>query len=583
MHFDALTLACMTAELQATIADGRVQQVLMVDENSVGLEIYANQARHYLLLNADRNGSYCYVSREKLRRGLDAQPPLLLLLRKYVRGARLTAVAQPDPTERMVAFHFAQPETGETVLVFEPLGRIANLILRTPAGRILDCLHRVRPGEGRRTLMPGQEYVPLPPVEKLPPLDDGRPDYYAELGRVATAEGKLWRVLVDRIAGVSPTQARELAWRTTGDANAPAAAADLLKLTEALQSLWLPVRDGGWTPGIAVEHEAPLGFAPYAIHFRGEFVPTPSMSEALERYYAARAAGEDRVQGRPDAYAAQRAAVTNRMRQIRTRLERQLAALAADEPAPGAAEALRRDAEWLLALASQVQPRQTALEIDLGEETLVIALDSRKSPVEQAQQMFKRAAKLERAAEFIPRRRRALEGDLAFLEQLAVDLDGAENQPEIAAVQRELDKLGVKSGKPGKRPARAGGAPAGPRRFESATGFEILVGRNARQNDAVTFRHSHPDDLWLHVRNAPGSHVVIRRRGADPDEATIAAAAQLAGYYSSLRNERAADVALTRCRFVSRLAGGRPGQVTIRNEKTVTVPAEIPDTVTESS
>ncbi|MCB9140005.1 MAG: NFACT family protein [Caldilineaceae bacterium] len=578
MHFDALTLACLTAELRTALPDGRVQQVIMTDAQRVGLEIYARQTRRYLLLSADRQASYACLVPEKLRRGLDAQPPLLLLLRKYVRGARLTAIDQPDPTERVLALRFDHPQAGSTTLIFEPMGRMANLLLTDATGRILDALHRVRPGEGRRPLMPGQQYAPPPPVDKLPPLDDGRNDYYAQLGRVLAEPGKLWRALLDGVAGVSPTQARELAWRAGGDATAPADAADLPALISALQALWLPVREGGWTPGIITDGDAVRGFAPYVLHFTGSFAATPTISQALYRYYAGSAPNNTDVATTTDAYAVQRAVVAKRITAAQEKLARQLAALAADEPAPGEADALRREAEWILALSSQIRPRQAELTVDLGdEEPLIIRLDPDKAPVEQAQRRFKRAAKLARAAEIIPRRRGQVEGDQAFLAQLSVDVKEAENQPEIAAVQRELDKLGLHKKKRPK--VKGGGKPSGPRRYESETGFEILVGRNARQNDAVTFRYSRPEDIWLHVRNAPGAHVVIRRRGAEPDDATLEAAAQLAAYHSGLRGERAADVAVTHCRFVRRLPGGRPGQVTMRNEKTITVAAERPETV----
>ncbi len=587
MHFDALTLACLTDELRARVLDGRIQQVLMVDADRVGMEIYAARARHYLLLSADRMAAYAYLSDQKLRRGTDAQPPLLLLLRKYVRGARLAAIEQPDSTERALYLYFENSETGASRLIFEPMGRMANLILTTPNERILDCLHRVRAGTTKRTLMPGQPYTPPPPVDKLPPLDDGRLGYYDDLSAVTEADGKLWRALVDQIAGVSPTQARELAFRAAGSSDAPASATDVVSVAGALQSLWLPTTDGGWTPGLSEEGGKVVAFAPYVLQFLGHFAATKTLSEAIERFYTAQKhttdARETAVEAVPsspvtDAYAAQRADMANRLRQARARLMRQLAALAADEPAPGEPEQLRRDAEWLLALGSQLDPDKAALVVDLGDETLTIPRAPGKSAVEQAEQMFKRAAKLERAAAFIPQRRAQLQADLAFLDQLDVDVNAAENQPEIAAVGSELEKLGLTRAK---RKSRAGGQPTrGPRRFESTSGYEILVGRNARQNDQVSFRDGRAEDLWLHARGAPGSHVVIRRRGSDPDEATIRTAAQLAAYHSSLRGERNAPVSLTRCRFVNRAAGGRPGQVTIRNEETVIVPAEMPDDVT---
>jgi predicted ribosome quality control (RQC) complex YloA/Tae2 family protein len=110
-------------------------------------------------------------------------------------------------------------------------------------------------------------------------------------------------------------------------------------------------------------------------------------------------------------------------------------------------------------------------------------------------------------------------------------------------------------------------------------GIEILVGRNARQNEIVTFKMAASQDLWLHVRGAPGAHVVVRSGGRPVTAETIQIAAQLAAYYSNLRGERAVSVAVTRRRFVERVSKGRPGQVTIRNEETIIVAAEMPESV----
>jgi predicted ribosome quality control (RQC) complex YloA/Tae2 family protein len=576
MHFDALTLACVAHELNETLTGGRVQQALLVDADSVGLEIYADRQRRYLLLSASRTASRVHLNSQKLRRGADVHSPLLLLLRKRVRGGILTAVRQPDPAERVLRLAFEHPAHGSVTLVAEPMGRNANLLLLGPDDAILAVMHP-RGGQTARPLTPGRPYAPPPPMDKLPPLDDGREDYYERLAAVTRSDGKLWRALIDHVAGVSPTQARELAWRAAGDANAPASAANPLALVQALQSLWTPVRDGGWMPGLAVEGGEIAAFAPYEIHFRGRFEPTPTMSAALERYYAGRSEQTTADAAAPDAYAALRAAIANQLKQARRRLQRRLDSLAADEPQPGEPERLRQQAEWLLALSSQIGPDQSELIVDLGEETLHIPLDPHRTPVEQAQRLFKRAAKLERAAVFIPKRRAELEADLAFLDQLAADLTLAENQPEMEAVREELARMGLLA-KSKRKPGKKGGRQtATPRRFESQAGFEILVGRNARQNEQVTFHLARAEDLWLHVRDAPGSHVVIRGRGREPDDATIQTAAQLAAYYSSLRGETAAPVAVTQRRFVRRLPGGHTGQVTIRNERTVTVPARLPE------
>jgi predicted ribosome quality control (RQC) complex YloA/Tae2 family protein len=582
MHFDALTLACMADELRRTLNDGRVQQVLAPNALSVGLEIYAHHQRHYLMLATGEPTGRVFLASDKLRRGVEQPSPLLLLLRKYLRNSSVVAIQQPSPTERVLFLQFEHAEHGVATLILEILGQRSNLILRNQAGRILECLHRVWPGERVvRPLAPGQIYALPPPQNKLSPFDDGAPEYYTQLERLIQSEGKLWKVLSTGVAGVSPTLGREIARRTAGDSEASAQETPLLGLIQALQGLWAPVQTGEWQPGVWLENDHPVGYSAYVAHLDGQFTPTPSMSQALEAYYGRQQAGT--VAPAQDPYAGLRKTVTASLRRAQQRIQRQLDALAGDEPPPGAAEELRTEAEWLLALHTQIQPGQQTLAVDLGDKTLQIALDPQQTPVQQAEQMFKRSRRMERAAQFIPQRRARLQEDQAFLVQLSADLALAENQPEIAAVGDELQRAGLLPEQGKKAPRqRLSQQSAQPRRYLSPQGFEIVVGRNARQNERVTFDIAGSNDLWLHVRGAPGSHVVIRSGGQPVHDTTLHMAAQLAAYYSNLRGERAAVVAYTPRRSVSRAPGGHTGQVLVRNEQTLTVRAELPPDLHEA-
>jgi predicted ribosome quality control (RQC) complex YloA/Tae2 family protein len=572
MHFDALCLACMADELTSTLHNGRAQQVLLVDAHSVGIEFYAGGQRHNLLLCADPAAPRVHLVTHKLRRGVEGETPLLLLLRKHVRDAALTAVTQPDPTERVLRLTFSHKSHGETILLAELIGRQANVLLLRPDGRILACLH---PGMvGERALLPGRIYAPPPAQAKLPPLDDGSAGYYAGLAALLVPEGVLWKVLVAGVAGMSPTAAREVAWRAAGDA-AARTPVEMLAVAQALQELWLPVQRGGWHPGVLEDAAGcATAFAPYPLHGAGAFRLTENLSTALAEVLNAPAASAPQPAGpvaTADPYAAQRAAMAAMLRRVRGQVQRRLDALAADEPAPGAAAQARTQAEWLLALASQVEPGQQVLEVTLEDEVLVILLDATLSPVAQAERLFKRAAKLERAAHFIPQRRRQLREDLAFVDQLVYDLAQAANQPEIAAVRAALVGAGLLPA--GKRTQPGDGTrPAGPLRVMSAGGFEILVGRNARQNEQVTFKLAAGEDLWLHARGVPGAHVVVKTAGRLPDAATVDLAAQLAAYHSGARGEARVDVIVTTRRHVHRAPGGRIGQVTISEETVRTAP-----------
>ena len=607
MHFDALTLAAVADELRQTVAGGRVQQVVLPDSRSVALEVYAHQERRYLLLSAHPQASRIHLLEHKPRRGVPKETPLLLLLRKYVRSARLQAVELPVRFERVLFLRFQHPQHGATTLAVEPIGQLSNLVLMNADGRILDALVRVPAGENaQRVLLPRRAYQLPPPQDRNPPVEEREEPHAVGAESPADADdgqsrpAHLWRSLLGRYAGVSPTLAREAAWRATGDADATVTADAFAQARAALSGLWSLADTGEWTPGIAVEEEeGVVAFAPYELHFRGDFAQTESVCAAVAAFYAAQ---ERDASSARDEYAGVRGGVAALIRQARARLQRQLRALAADEPEPGEPERMRTQAEWLLALSSQITQAmarpgaQEELSLQDGwaglrrapdgiltlvvpseaeEGELAVPLDRKRTPVEQAERMFDRAAKLERAARFIPRRRAALEADEAYLQQLESDLALAQNQPEIVAVREALRQAGWLRERP-KRRDRTPPDRSQPLRFLSPEGFPILVGRNARQNEIVTFKQAARDDLWLHVRDGPGAHVVIRCGGQPVSDATRTVAAQLAAWHSRQRGNAGVAVALTRRRFVTRMAGERPGLVHYRSEETLSVAAELP-------
>ena len=110
------------------------------------------------------------------------------------------------------------------------------------------------------------------------------------------------------------------------------------------------------------------------------------------------------------------------------------------------------------------------------------------------------------------------------------------------------------------------------RRFTSSDGLAIYVGKNARENDELTFGLAKSDDLWLHARGTPGSHVVVRlEKGSDPPPETIRDAATLALLYSDLKKSGKGDVIYTRRKWVKKAKGQAPGAVTVTQEKSLFV------------
>jgi predicted ribosome quality control (RQC) complex YloA/Tae2 family protein len=187
MYFDALTTAAIAAELRAELLDGRVQQVLLPDRLSLAMEIYAHRQRRYLLASAHPQAARVHLLAEKPRRGVDSASPLLLLLRKYVRGARLVDIIQP-PAERILHLTFDGPLEPVT-LVIEVIGRYSNLVLVGADGAVLDAIKRVGPDINRyRVVLPSHAYGPQVPLGLRP---FGRHWSEASPGSVPWPHGRL--------------------------------------------------------------------------------------------------------------------------------------------------------------------------------------------------------------------------------------------------------------------------------------------------------------------------------------------------------------------------------------------------------
>jgi len=238
-------------------------------------------------------------------------------------------------------------------------------------------------------------------------------------------------------------------------------------------------------------------FAAYEITHLDGWTPLDSISNAVARYYGPLVGA--------DAYAAAKRPVQKAITEARTRLEKKLESLRSSLQSDESLEHLRQSGELLLAYQYTLTPGQSELcaQYEVDGPELVIKLDPSLTPLENAQRYFDRYEKAKRARKGVPQLIRATEQELAYLAQLKTDLDLATNWPEIGEVQEALQRNGYWRGQHTRQP---GGGKSGPLKVTSEPGFVIWVGRNARQNDIVTFDKGGPADLWLHARGVPGAH-----------------------------------------------------------------------------
>ncbi len=560
MNFDAVTIMALLGELGATLSGGRVQDTLEVDEESIGLEIYANHQRHYLLLSAHQQFARVHLSSEKLRRGVEAPSPLGLLLRRYVEGAWISAVRQP-PWERVLIFDLEGPQ-GVFSLIAEPMERRANLLLVRDDGIIVECIRRVGPQENRvRVSLPGKPYQPPPPQRlKRDPLALT----LTLLGDMLDNEpgARAREILTRRVLGISPLVGKEIVFRATGGINTKAADTSARALLAAIGELFGTFREGAWQPGTVEEEGSVIAYAAYPITHLPGWTPASSMSDAVARYYGPLVG--------VDAYTAGKRPVAEAIVEARTRVAKKLESLRGSLQDDAAFEHLRHSGELLLAYQYTLAPgaRELRAAYDVDGPELIIALDPALSPLENAKRYFEKYEKAKRARSGVPVLVAAAEQELAYLDQLAIDLEMARNWPDIGEVQEALQRSGYWRGP---RTAGPRGGASAPLRVTTESGAVIWVGRNARQNDIVTFDRGGPGDLWLHARGVPGAHVIIKAGAGDVPDAVIQRAAEIAAYYSAARGEARALVDVTRRKYVRKIKGGKPGMVTYRNEQPIEV------------
>jgi predicted ribosome quality control (RQC) complex YloA/Tae2 family protein len=213
-------------------------------------------------------------------------------------------------------------------------------------------------------------------------------------------------------------------------------------------------------------------------------------------------------------------------------------------------------------------PDQREIAIETGEATTL---------QQAASHYFARYQKARRAIVAIESRTSEIDVDLAVLRELLQELDREPTTEAIARVEARLDSLLKRQrGRRGQRQSqRQSGVKSqreGGRWFISSDGYEMVVGRNDRENDSITFRLARPQDIWLHAADYPGSHVVIRNpRRADVAHRTIIEAASLAAYYSGARRDGKVSVHYTMRKFVSKPPRAKPGLVRLSSFKTLMV------------
>ncbi|HFC9119011.1 TPA: fibronectin-binding protein EfbA [Enterococcus hirae] len=557
MSFDGVFTHAMINELRETLLSGRISKIHQPYENEVVLVIRSRGKNQRLLLSA--HPSYARIQITQIDyQNPDTPPNFVMMLRKHLDGAVLESIEQIE-NDRVIHFHFTKrDELGDLqniILIVELMGRHSTIILvNKESGKILDAIKHIGSSQNTyRSLLPGVDYIAPPEQNQLNPFSQEKEKVFHRLSQMdLTPKG-----IQQQFQGIGFDTAQELVARLTERPNEK-----MLVWQEFFTAI-----DTQLSPSLyevaEKEYFTPINYRFFDSNTQQKKM-YPTLSALLDAFYQEKAE-KDRAKQQGSELIRK---IENELKRNRNKLKKREQTLKDSENA----EDYRRDGELLTTFMAQV-PRG-ANEVTLPnyyeeDRPITIKLDPALTPNQNAQKYFHRYQKLKNAVKLIGKQIEEAKNEIDYLESVLSQLEIA-GPMDIEVIKEELTAEGYLKKKSSKKQKRK--KPSQPDQYLSTDGTLILVGKNNLQNDQLSLKTAKKTDYWLHAKNIPGSHVIIK--SDQPSDETITEAAELAAYFSKYRHSAQVPVDLVQVKHLRKPNGAKPGYVIYENQKTIIVTPE---------
>lgn len=571
MSYDSLTLRLVAAELRDTLLGGTIRHIEQANPTTFSFKVVRGVETHWLTLSAHSVHARAHL----IHRPPPGQKQSYLadFLTTHIRRGTITAIEQLG-WDRILKIT-VQPLSDEPLLpspkalISEFMGKHSNLILIDATDdRILESLKHIDETQSRhREVLPGETYCLPPQQEKAEPRALDEAGFKAI---VESLPNVTWRGLFNKIDGLSPTLAKEIIAR-----------AEKISLWDAYQQVIAYFDASNASPQLLFDGTEPIAASPMPLHQFSDATSQTfeTVSEALCAYYDAITLKE--------AMASARRALTQALDKQRNLLQRKAKGLQTDLARAEKSEDYRIQGELLLANLHRISRGQTAVALQNYYspelETLSIPLNPEQSPSDNAQAYFKKYTKAKRGRSRILQLIAELEAAEEVLQLYANQLESAETLDALQQMRTEFIANGYLKPRLQKKQKQQGSE--GPfRKYTSANGFQMYVGKNSQSNDLLLRQIAKPRDMWLHAKQIHGSHVIIRNpeNRQDIPMPTLLQAAQLAAYYSKAHHASYVPVDYTWARYVVKRKGNVAGYVHYTHEKTLYVEPALPTSKADS-
>ena len=552
MAYDGLFIHSLLNSVRPLVVNGRLSKIYQPFAQDLILTFRKERKNIQLLLSANAQYPRFYVTKQAIVNP-DKAPTFVMVLRKYLEGSVLQSIDQVG-VDRIVNFNFSnRNELGDQVqlvLSLELMGRHSNVILYDKkSGQIIDLLKRVNPDENRvRLLLPKAKY-------ELPPLIPGINGFKiteAEFNLKATDTDPA--TLAKQFGGLDRDDRQELEGYLEDD----------LSFSSFKTFMDQFDKKGAFILKTPKNKRKIFPYLPYHLDLTKE-ASDPDFNHALDEFY--------QYQSNQDWVKQKSSQIERVIKNEHNKLTKKIVKLKKQLDQAENSEGYRIRGEILNANLAQVKPGMSQIELPNyydNNKPIKIKLDTALSPARNGQKYFTRYKKLRDSIKHVKEQISIAQTNLNYFDTIQTAIDNAEPQ-DIDQITDELTSQGYLK-KPQKPKRKKKITEKNLNKFRISSGKTVLVGKNNLQNDWLTLKKANKTDMWFHVKNIPGSHVILQSSEATDED--IKETAEIAAYFSKAKNSAHVQVDYVADKRVKKPNGAKPGFVIYTGQNSIEVTPE---------
>ena len=574
MSYDGIVTKAVVKELEVNLVGGRIDKVYQQEKDEILIHIHNRGTNHKLVLSSSSNNPRVYLA--KYTKSNPPEPPMFcMLLRKHLIGGTVLNVEQFQ-LDRVILLdissfdEFGQPS--EKRLIVEIMGKHSNIILIDKNSlKIIDSVKRVSENMSRvRQVLPGIEYEFPPLQNKVNPLNN-TDEIFMNLLNAANKNLPIFKFFYMNYMGLSPLISREICFMSNTDILRTVGSLyeeDIKSIFNSFNSLVDKINKEDFNPNYILKEDGSeiIAFHVMDINQFGSKNKyfSDSISYVLNEFYKLRDTS-DRINQKSQSI----------KKTIQVKLDRTLNKLSKQKEElieSKDREKYKVYADLISANLYKIPKGIDSISLenyyDENMREILVPLDIKLSPIQNAQKYYKKYSKLKNAHLLLNRQIPETENEISYLENILFSIENSTEIEEINEIKEELIKENYIKGNLKKKKKENISKPL---HYISSDGFHIYVGKNNKQNDYLTLKFAKKDDIWLHVQNAPGSHVIIKTTESSVPDSTLLEAANLAGFYSKSRTSTNVPIDFTQRKNIRKPKNAKPGMVIYVKYKTISI------------